>query len=82
MPRGSATRSKPFNPKDYERPGINISEVEEIKEAFDLFDYEGKGSIDPAGSYSHRQSSAMRLQVWATRPKTQPLSTLLMVLRA
>lgn len=39
MRKGSAARGKPFNPKDYERPGISISEVEEIKEAFDLFDY-------------------------------------------
>ena len=36
-----------FNPKDYERPGVTLEEVLEIKEAFDLFDYEGVGSIDP-----------------------------------
>ena len=37
----------PFNPKDYERPGISAEEVLEIKEAFDLFDTDGSGSIDP-----------------------------------
>ncbi len=36
-----------FNPKDYERPGVTLEEVLEIKEAFDLFDYQGVGSIDP-----------------------------------
>lgn len=37
----------PFNPKDYERPGITAEEVIEIREAFDLFDFEGTGVIDP-----------------------------------
>ena len=36
-----------FNPKHYERPGITTEEVLEIKEAFDLFDTDGGGSIDP-----------------------------------
>lgn len=29
------------------RPGLTEDEVEEIKEAFDLFDTDGSGSIDP-----------------------------------
>lgn len=41
---------QPFNPKDYERPGISAEEVLEIREAFELFDYEGTGSIDPKGN--------------------------------
>lgn len=40
----------PFNPKDYERPGISAEEVLEIREAFELFDYEGNGFIDPKGT--------------------------------
>jgi len=31
----------------YIRPGLTEDEVEEIKEAFDLFDTDGSGSIDP-----------------------------------
>jgi len=29
------------------RPGLTEDEIEEIKEAFDLFDTDGSGSIDP-----------------------------------
>ena len=44
-----ATRStKPkFNANKYLRPGLTEDEIEEIKEAFDLFDTDGSGSIDP-----------------------------------
>ena len=31
----------------YERPGLTEDEIEEIKEAFDLFDTDGSGTIDP-----------------------------------
>lgn len=40
-PRGKWTAS------NYARPGLTEDEVEEIKEAFDLFDTDGSGSIDP-----------------------------------
>nr|CCA23977.1 calciumdependent protein 4 putative [Albugo laibachii Nc14] len=33
--------------KIYERPGITQDEVEEIREAFNLFDTDGSGTIDP-----------------------------------
>ena len=33
--------------KKYERPGLTEDEIEEIKEAFDLFDTDGSGTIDP-----------------------------------
>ncbi len=36
-----------FNPKQYEKPGLTEDEILEIKEAFDLFDTDGGGSIDP-----------------------------------
>merc|ERR1711964_955636 len=42
-----AQRKKAFNPSKYERPGLTEDEIEEIKEAFDLFDTVGSGSIDP-----------------------------------
>ena len=41
------TDSRAFNAKQYEKPGLSEEEVMEIKEAFDLFDAEGKGYIEP-----------------------------------
>ena len=35
-----------FNAKKFERPGLTEDEIEEIKEAFDLFDTDGSGTID------------------------------------
>lgn len=43
----SARKSNQFNPKAFERPGLTEEEVMEIKQAFDLFDTDGGGSIDP-----------------------------------
>lgn len=45
-----APKSKQFNAKAFERPGLTEEEVLEIKEAFDLFDTDGGGSIDPKGT--------------------------------
>mmetsp|Transcript_120251 Transcript_120251/g.208754 ORF Transcript_120251/g.208754 Transcript_120251/m.208754 type:complete len:166 (+) Transcript_120251:50-547(+) len=36
-----------FNWKKYERPGLMQDEIEEIKEAFDLFDVDGTQRINP-----------------------------------
>ena len=33
--------------KNDNRPGLTADEVEEIKEAFNLFDTDGSGTIDP-----------------------------------
>jgi centrin-1 len=40
-----------FNAKNYEKPGLTEDDVIEIKEAFDLFDTDGGGSIDPKGNH-------------------------------
>ncbi len=46
MRRGKKTHvSKEFNAKDYERPGLSADEIEEIKEAFDIFDIDQSGAI-------------------------------------
>ena len=34
-----------FNPRNYERPGLTADEIEEIKEAFDIFDSEQVGAV-------------------------------------
>ena len=48
--RRGVTKAKQFNAKAYERPGLTEEEVLEIKEAFDLSDTDGGGSIDPKGA--------------------------------
>jgi Ca2+-binding EF-hand superfamily protein len=39
-----------FRAQDYERGGVSSDEIQEIKEAFDLFDAGRTGLIRPAGS--------------------------------
>ena len=43
----SRTTKPKLNANKYLRPGLTEDEIEEIKEAFDLFDTDGSGSIDP-----------------------------------
>ena len=43
----SKPKVKNFNPKQFERPGLTEDEILEIKEAFDLFDTDSGGTIDP-----------------------------------
>ena len=47
--RGKTAPKAPekFRAHKYERPGLGEDEIEEIKEAFDLFDTDGSGTIDP-----------------------------------
>merc|ERR1712151_591145 len=42
--------------KTYERPGLSKEEIEEIREAFNLFDTDGSGTIDPKELKSAMQS--------------------------
>ena len=39
-----------FNPNDYATPYVSVDEVLEIKKAFDLFDRDLGGAIDPRGT--------------------------------
>jgi centrin-1 len=43
---GGPSRS-PIKKKAFERPGLTEDEIEEIREAFNLFDTDGSGTIDP-----------------------------------
>merc|ERR1711904_470044 len=45
-----------FNARKYERPGLKQDEIEEIKEAFDLFDTDQSGEIDPKEMKAAMQS--------------------------
>lgn len=38
---------KGFNPKSYVRPGLTEEDVTQIKEAFDIFDTDGSGTVEP-----------------------------------
>jgi hypothetical protein len=40
-----------FNPNDYVTPYVTLEEVLEIKKAFDLFDRDLGGAIDPRGNH-------------------------------
>merc|ERR1712146_693099 len=43
--KGKQQAAPVFDAKKYERPGLTSDEVEEIKEAFDLFDTDQSGAI-------------------------------------
>jgi len=44
----SASRASPRRRgRAYDRPGLSEEEIEEIREAFNLFDTDGSGTIDP-----------------------------------
>ena len=49
-------RRSPKKNRSYERPGLSKEEIEEIREAFNLFDTDGSGSIDPRELKSAMQS--------------------------
>jgi centrin-1 len=43
----TAPKSDTYNPRDYLRPGLTLDEIEEVKEAFDLFDTDKSGTVEP-----------------------------------
>lgn len=47
MKKPTKNEKQPFNPKLYERPGLSEDEIVEIKEAFDLFDNDKSGFVNP-----------------------------------
>ncbi len=60
-----------FNPNDYVTPYVTLEEVLEIKKAFDLFDRDLGGAIDPRGTTFTIQNSKLPsiLSVSKQRPK-------------
>lgn len=63
-----------FNPQDFVSAFITLEEVIEIKKAFDLFDRDLGGAIDPKGTAPSTQSSKWPSIPWALRPRRR-LST-------
>lgn len=47
-----------FDTRPYQRPGLNETDILEIKEIFDIFDKEHAGSINPKGTPPFIQNSA------------------------
>jgi hypothetical protein len=58
-----------FNPQDYVSPYVSLDEVLEIKKAFDLFDRDLGGAIDPRGTASLTQNSRSLSIRWELRPR-------------
>ena len=56
-PKGALGGQKsPIRQKAFERPGLTEDEIEEIREAFNLFDTDGSGMIEPKELISAMQS--------------------------
>ena len=58
-----------FNAQDYASPYVTVEEVIEIKKAFDLFDRDLGGAIDPRGTDPHMKSSKLPLTPSVLRPR-------------
>ena len=44
---GGRTGASPAARRRLERPGLTADEIEEVREAFSLFDTDGSGTVDP-----------------------------------
>lgn len=58
-----------FNPNDYVSPYVSLEEVLEIKKAFDLFDRDLGGAIDPRGNPSITQNLKLPSTPSVLRPR-------------
>jgi len=58
-----------FNPNDYVSPYVTLEEVLEIKKAFDLFDRDLGGAIDPRGTHPASQNSRLPSTPSALKPR-------------
>lgn len=60
--------------KKIERPGLTEDEIEELREAFNLFDTEATGKIDPRFPLPYPDSSNRPCRVWDSSPRTRQSS--------
>ena len=63
-----------FRAQDYERGGVSSDEIQEIKEAFDLFDTGRTGLIRPSGNPPLTQNCRPHWHRSAPSPPTSPSS--------
>lgn len=60
--------------KKVERPGLTEDEIEELREAFNLFDTEATGKIDPRYILFYSGNSSPPCKVSDSSPRTPPFS--------
>ena len=58
-----------FDARPWVTAYVSEEEVLEIKMAFDLFDLDHGGSIDPKGTHPPTQNSRRPSTPWASRPR-------------
>lgn len=58
-----------FNPADFANEYCTVEEVLEIKRAFDLFDRDLGGAIDPRGNFFFIQNSRLLLTPSESKPR-------------
>lgn len=61
-----------FNPNDFVSPYVSLEEVLEIKKAFDLFDRDLGGAIDPRGILPSIQNSKLPSILLVSKPRPRP----------
>lgn len=61
-----------FNPNDFANEYCTVEEVLEIKRAFDLFDRDLGGAIDPRGNYLLIQNSRSPLTPSVSKLRLKP----------
>lgn len=71
-----------FNTKPYERPGLNESDILEIKDSFDLFDREHVGSINPKGRYTANIEIKEALSSLGPEARNEPIYQVVLDLAA
>lgn len=64
-----------FDPSAFASEFVSVEEVLDIKKAFDLFDYDGGGSIDPKGKTTFIQNSKNQSMLWVSKPRQRPCGT-------
>lgn len=73
--RGAKPAARGAAQKRTERPGLTADEIEELREAFNLFDTEATGKIDPRYVLINVESLNQPCKVLVSNQRTQPSST-------
>ncbi len=68
-------RLEGFDPTPFVSEFVTVEEVLDIKRAFDLFDFDGGGSIDPAGTNLSIQNSKNQSTRSVSKPKPKQYGT-------